>query len=214
MLECVLGGSQKWRAPPVDANTLFYLAGFASVNDVIDRSSNKIAVTKNGTFGYGLDTVAPFIKFTGSQWLAFTSAVLNKTNIEVVFAISEMPYVQNQYSAPLLDTRPMTTNGNYHILTVLNNSPTLPWDVAVNYPATSSYSYHTNIGVGPTPTVIRMQLRSTSIQVWVNGKMVGSVATGSTLNTANMKIGCSAFDSPVPRLQCKLYYMEIRNLTT
>lgn len=214
MLECVLGGSQKkWHPPLVDVNTLFYLAGFASVNDVVDRSNNNIAVTKNGSFGYGVDTIAPYIQFTGTQWLAFTSSLLNKTNIEVVFAIGDMPYVANQYSAPLLDTRPDQTNGTYHILSILNNTQTTPWDIAINYPTANSYSYKTHIGK-TKPTVIRMQLRTASIQIWVDDELVGTIGTGSTLNTTNMKIGKSGFDNAVPRIQCKLYYLEIRNLTT
>ena len=213
MLECVLGGSQKWHAPPVDVNTLFYLAGFASVNDVVDRSKNNIAVSKNGSFIYGVDSIAPYIQFTGTQWLAFTSSLLNKTNIEVVFAIGDMPYVANPYSAPLLDTRPDQTNGNYHILTILNNTQTTPWDIAINYPTANSYSYKTTIGKAK-PTVIRMQLRAASIQIWVDGKLAGTVGTGSTLDTTNMKIGKSGFDNAVPKVQCKLYYLEVRNLTT
>lgn len=211
MLESMLvGGRQPWTPPPMDSNTLLRLVDFTTVSDIVDRSPNNIAITKSGTFVIGSDSIHSYMQFTGTQWLTFVSSLLNRTNIELTFVLGSIPYASATYTPPILDTRPASTNGNYHILGVGTNQP-LPFKLIYNYPSNTFVTLDANIA--NWPTVIKLQLRSTGTKIYVDGALVHDIGTVSSLNSANLKIGRSAFSSAVPNLQAKLYFLEIKALT-
>lgn len=211
MLEMMISGSRRWTPPPADSNTLLRLVDFASVADIVDRSNNKIAITKNGSFSVGSDSIYSYMLFNASKWLSFSAGVLNRTNIEITWVIGDVLKVNSQYGGPLLDTRPISTNGNYHIFGINQNTASPPYQLVYNYPTNVSTAFDTKVGVDPYPAIIKLRLKSTGTEVTVNGKTVYSNATGSTLDTTNLKIGRSAFASQgVPELYLKMYFLEIK----
>lgn len=215
MLESLLGGSKsgKWTGPsPMDSNTLFRLADFTTTTDIVDRSPNAIAVARNGTPSVGTDSIYSYILFNGGKYLTFSSSLLNRTNIEITWVIGSIVKLTGQYGCALLDTRPSGTNGNYHILSV--NQQLQPITMNYNYPSSSTTGItSTGLDNGAGPFVVKLQLRDTGTKLFVDDVLLHNVTAVSSLNTANMKIGRSAFYPTVPDLQLRLYFFEIKALT-
>lgn len=213
MLESLLGGRHtKWAPPPMDANTLFRLVDFTATTDIVDRGPNAIAVARNGAPAVGTDDIYSYILFNGGKYLTFNSSTLNRTNVELTWVIGSVVKLSSQYGEALLDTRPASTNGNYHILTI--NQQVQPITLNYNYPSSTTTGIsNTGIDNGVGPFVVKLQLRDTGTKLYVNGVLLHDVATVSALNTANLKIGRSAFYPTVPDLQLRLYFFEIKALT-
>jgi hypothetical protein len=211
MLELMLSGTNVWRPPAADANTLFRLVDFNSAADIVDRSPNKIAVTNNGGITVGSDKISTYMLFNAAKWLSFTSSLLNRTNVELTWVLGDILKVTSQYAGPLLDTRPVGSNGNYHILSINQNAAAPPYKLSYNYPSNTSVSFDTTLGVSKYPSVVKLRIMSTGAEVLVDGKVVYTSSVASVLNTASLKIGRSAFASAgVPELYLKMYFFEIK----
>ncbi|QXO10270.1 hypothetical protein pEaSNUABM37_00311 [Erwinia phage pEa_SNUABM_37] len=213
MLESILGGKHTpWVPPSMDANTLFRLVDFKATTDIVDRGPSGIVVARNGAPDVGTDDIYSYIQFTAGKYLTFTSSLLNRTNIELTWVVGEITKLTTPYSGPLLDTRPMGTNGNYHILTI-NQHQAAPFTMNYNYPSSSTAGLNTSIKPNDGPYVIKLQLRSTGTRILVNDAVFYGTTQTSSLDTTYMKIGRSAFYNPVPDLQLRLYFFEIKALT-
>lgn len=211
MLEMMYSGAKGWRPPAADANTLFRLVDFNSAADIVDRGPNKISVTNNGGLTVGKDAIYTYMLFNAAKWLSFTSSLLNRTNIELTWVVGDILKVNSQYGGPLLDTRPVGSNGNYHIFGINQNAAAPPYKLVYNYPSSTSTAFDTTLGVSKYPSVIKLRITSTGAQVLVDGKVVYTDSVASALSTANLKIGRSAFASAgVPELYLKMYFFEIK----
>jgi len=197
----------------MDANTLFRLVDFTTAADIVDRSPNAIAVARNGSPTVGVDEVYSYILFNGGKYLTFASSLLNRSNVELTWVVGSIPKSNSSYASPLLDTRPTGTNGNYHILSI-NQQLTAPYPINYNYPSSSTVRLTKGlIGNDAGPYVIKLQLTDARAKILVNGTVAHEVDTGSALNTANLKLGRSAFNNVVADIQMRLYFFEIKSLT-
>ncbi|AKJ73440.1 PblB-type antireceptor [Salmonella phage 41] len=109
--------------PNQDANTLFRMFDFKTVADIIDKGPNKVTVNKNGTFTAAINpSYGPYIRMNTGNYLSWTSALLNGQSLDMTMIIGNFTY-SLAASPALIDCRPVSTNGNYFVVSGKGNAP-------------------------------------------------------------------------------------------
>jgi len=194
------------------------LKDFTTSADIKDTSGNNITIVNGGGVSAGANSYGTYMSFNGtsSSYLNFKNDLLAiGTNMELYYKIGGISYRGGQYLTLLMDTRPISTNGNYFLFGYTSNTAA-PFRTYANINNTGdNYSTLTFNAVTSPPIEIRIRLLSTGTEIYINDVLYQSISRVLNINTLqNYTIGKNAFSSTAatPFFNGQIYQFEVRQL--
>lgn len=214
MLESLLAG----RAPEGAAGqVMFMLNDFNAYSDIVDKGPQSIPLTIGPNITVGKDSRGTYINFPGGNFnntVKWGGAKLGFKEVEINITAADIAQTNGQYGAMLFDTRPVSTNGAYFLITV---------DTSSNSERKFSANVNSNdIGkfgpsIGTTEKFdLKIRLLKNKTQFFCNGLLIKeSPAVLSPFVNQSPGLGYFAYSGVAGTMPFigKVYYFDIRKIS-
>lgn len=197
----------------INGQTIFKLSDFESVSSIRDNGPYNVPLTKNNLF-VGENEHGKYIDFRGgSTNMSFSDVNLDCEEAEILLTVSNIEYINAQYRGAILDTRPITTNGNYFIFGVQTNISNDKPRAIIGYARNISFDSG-DIKFIDQYRKIKIQILKEKIVYYFDDvKVYESPYTLPNFRGQRFKLGLSAFSGAVPTGIFKLYDFEIKKIS-